>query len=122
MQPGTVTEKVLDRCVEWAVTQMLDYFHPFKQFEALNLTRCHKLTDLSVVEIVRSMPYITDLTLVVRVSPRACCSERACGATVCISLTYFPHLGVDDLGTACSHFAILFFRESADDSTLPGCD
>ena len=66
MQPGTVTDKVLDRCVEWAVTQMLDYFHPFKQLDALNLTRCHKLTDLSVVEIVRSMPYITDLTLVVR--------------------------------------------------------
>ena len=66
-QPGTVTDKVLDRCVEWAVTQMLDYFHPFKQLDALNLTRCHKLTDLSVVEIVRNMPYITDLTLVVRV-------------------------------------------------------
>ena len=66
-QPSTVTDKVLDRCVEWAVTQMLDYFHPFKQLDALNLTRCHKLTDLSVVEIVRSMPYITDLTLVVRV-------------------------------------------------------
>ena len=78
MQPGTVTDKVLDRCVEWAVTQMLDYFHPFKQLDALNLTRCHKLTDLSVVEIVRSMPYITDLTLVVRLSPRARSSDSAC--------------------------------------------
>ena len=84
MQPGTVTDKVLDRCVEWAVTQMLDYFHPFKQLDALNLTRCHKLTDLSVVEIVRSMPYITDLTLVVRVSPRAL---YVCICLICLICT-----------------------------------
>ena len=32
---------------------MLDYFDPFKKFDALTLSRCNKLTDLSVIEIVR---------------------------------------------------------------------
>jgi hypothetical protein len=38
-QAGTIADKVLDRCVEWALTQMLDYFHPFKQLQGLTLAR-----------------------------------------------------------------------------------
>ena len=44
---------MLERCVEWALTQMLDYFDPFKRLDTLTLSRCNKLTDLSVIEIVR---------------------------------------------------------------------
>ena len=47
-QAGTIADKVLDRCCEWAVTQMLDYFDPFKQLKTLTLMRCHKLTDFPV--------------------------------------------------------------------------
>ncbi len=62
-QAGAIADKVLERCVEFVVTQMLDYFDPFKQMKELTLMRCNKLTDFPVIEMVRSMPYITSLNV-----------------------------------------------------------
>ena len=49
--------------VEYAVTQMLDYFQDYKKMHTLTISRCVKVTDFSIIEIVRSMPNIVCLNL-----------------------------------------------------------
>jgi len=58
---GIVADRVLERVVEYALTQMLDYMTAYKNFKRLEVAHCIKLTDYPVIEMVRSFPYLEHL-------------------------------------------------------------
>jgi len=119
-QAGVIADKVLDRCCEWAVTQMLDYFDPFKKLNSLNLARCNQLTDFPIIEMVRSMPYITVLNLMglrcitdksLEYVGRLCPLLKTFDITGCISVT---DDGIAHVSAGCLELECVKIDECAD--------
>lgn len=58
-----VCDKVIERVLEWAIMFAPDSFAPYKKLRILNVAYCSLITDLAIIEIVRSMPDIRELNL-----------------------------------------------------------
>jgi hypothetical protein len=58
-----VCDKVIERVLEWAIMFAPDSFAPYKHLRVLNVAYCSLITDLAIIEIVRSMPDIRELNL-----------------------------------------------------------
>jgi len=58
-----VTDKVVERVLEWVLTQSVDAFAKFKTVREVNVAYCPNITDYSVIEVCRSMPLITTLNI-----------------------------------------------------------
>lgn len=78
----------MERVLEWAVMFGPDPFYEYKHLRTLNVAYCHQLTDLSIIEVVRSMPYINELNL------------AGCGLLTDLALEYISKL-CPNLQTIC---------------------
>jgi len=114
---GLVADRVMERVIEWTLTQLLDYFGVFKNFKKLEIAHCLMMSDYPIIELVRSMPSLNhlDLTGIIKISDTAL---NYIGK-LCTKLSYLNItgcLGISDDGVAavaagCLHLEHIYLNE-----------